>query len=67
MSSLTALFAMLAVLPAVFALPSSSVQLSRRQNGTDPNGPLAGWTFVGCFSDNNPASRTLLEATVVNA
>ncbi|KAF8954267.1 hypothetical protein BDZ97DRAFT_2081809 [Flammula alnicola] len=50
MSPFTALFATLADLPAVFALPSSPVQWSRRQNGTNPNDALPGWTSVGCFS-----------------
>ncbi|KAF8958260.1 hypothetical protein BDZ97DRAFT_1923855 [Flammula alnicola] len=93
--------------PAVFALPSSPVQLSRRQNGTNPNDALPGWTFsfssiafvyvhlpstfpfnhatlltasrslsptqpkltppsLSSSSEDNPASRTLLEANIAN-
>ncbi|KAF8185700.1 WSC domain-containing protein [Pholiota molesta] len=61
--SFALLIAAVAVLPAVFALPSANVdlQLNRRQIA-DPNNLPANWTLVGCFSDAAPASRTLLEA-----
>jgi len=39
-------------------------QIQRRQVD---NGPIAGWTFVGCFTDNSPASRTLHSSTTVDA
>ncbi|KAF8167126.1 hypothetical protein B0H34DRAFT_669635 [Crassisporium funariophilum] len=43
-------------------LPTGSSQLERRQID---NGPLVGWTFVGCFTDI-ASSRTLLATSVVN-
>ncbi|KAJ3505116.1 hypothetical protein NLJ89_g7582 [Agrocybe chaxingu] len=50
------------------ALPSrpnaESVHLYRRQD-PNPNGPLEGWTYVGCFTDI-ASSRTLLEAVTVD-
>jgi hypothetical protein len=56
------------MLPTAFALPSSlESQLVRRQtNTTDPNDALPGWTFVGCFTDANPATRTLQEDNIDN-
>ncbi|CAA7271218.1 unnamed protein product [Cyclocybe aegerita] len=51
------------------ALPSKpsaeSVHLYRRQDEPNPNGPLEGWTYVGCFTDI-ASSRTLLEAVTVD-
>ncbi|KAF8911542.1 WSC domain-containing protein [Gymnopilus junonius] len=55
----------LSIAPVVLALPSGS-HLERRQNGTNPNLALPGWTFVGCFTDADPATRTLQEHTIVN-
>ncbi|KDR86115.1 hypothetical protein GALMADRAFT_403030 [Galerina marginata CBS 339.88] len=55
-------FAILAaLLPTALATPTSD--LARR---LAINGPLVGWSFVGCFTDNVPSSRTLLQKTTVN-
>ncbi|KAH9485995.1 WSC domain-containing protein [Psilocybe cubensis] len=57
-----ALFA--SFLSGSLALPS---ELSQRQAAaTNPNAALPGWTFVGCFTDAAPATRTLQEHTITN-
>lgn len=63
--SFATLIATVAILPVVLALPSGDfdAQLLTRQTSTaasDPNNIPANWTFVGCFSDAAPESRTLL-------
>ncbi|KIM38267.1 hypothetical protein M413DRAFT_420896 [Hebeloma cylindrosporum] len=57
-----------ALLPLSAALPSSPdhANILQRQDNPNPNAPGPGWTFVGCFTDSVPASRTLIEATIVN-
>ncbi|KAF9055596.1 WSC domain-containing protein [Panaeolus papilionaceus] len=54
--SFARLTTLLAILPLALALPG------KRQVD---NGPLPGWTFVGCFTDV-ASSRTLLETTTVD-
>ncbi|KAF5313126.1 hypothetical protein D9619_002379 [Psilocybe cf. subviscida] len=63
----TVILALSLHLKSAVAMPSGP-DLSIRQTAAavDPNGLPANWTFVGCFSDTAPASRTLQEATVVN-
>ncbi|KJA19173.1 hypothetical protein HYPSUDRAFT_897135 [Hypholoma sublateritium FD-334 SS-4] len=65
--SFATVIATVVILPIVLALPSRNLdaQILRRQTSTvvpDPNDIPANWTFVGCFSDAAPASRTLLQA-----
>jgi len=49
------------LLSTSFAAPSP--ELARR-NAT--NAALVGWSFVGCFTDNVPSSRTLLQTNFVD-
>ncbi|KAH9485994.1 WSC domain-containing protein [Psilocybe cubensis] len=63
--SLSSFVFLATVLSSSFALPSD---LNSRQTAAapNPNAPLPGWTFVGCFTDAVPQQRTLQEHNIVN-
>ncbi|KAF4612379.1 hypothetical protein D9613_004600 [Agrocybe pediades] len=63
-----AVFATIFTLNAVVAasvLPLSSAP--RKLQDVGPSVSLPGWTFVGCYTDNVPSSRTLQEQHVVSS
>jgi len=60
--SLRSLTVLVPFLTSAFGLPSTSSELVTRQSSTNPNAAPPGWSFVGCYTDNNAASRTLQQA-----
>ncbi|KDR72273.1 hypothetical protein GALMADRAFT_213303 [Galerina marginata CBS 339.88] len=54
------------LLHQTIAVPTEPTELLKRQSAANPNAALPGWTLVGCFSDSNPAGRTLQEHTITN-
>ncbi|PPQ98361.1 hypothetical protein CVT26_013617 [Gymnopilus dilepis] len=66
-TSLSNLVLLASMAPFVLALPSSTgPQVLRRQDDPNPNLALPGWVFVGCFTDADPATRTLQEREATN-